>query len=112
MKTNVAQCSPGALRTIDQTSGSDTKYARNRCVSTAETVNEPSGRGVGMSAVRAVCRELGGSISVSSETGQGTSFHFQLPLQVAGISPGSGIRPVSHMPASQRGEPERAGSQG
>lgn len=80
-------------------------------VSTAETVNETSGRGVGMSAVRAVCRELGGSISVTSETGQGTTFRFQLPLHVAGITPGSGIRPVSHMPASQRTEPERAGSQ-
>jgi two-component system, chemotaxis family, sensor kinase CheA len=80
-------------------------------VSTADTVGETSGRGVGMSAVRAVCRELGGGISVQSETGQGTTFRFQLPLQLAGIAPGSGIRPVSHIPASQRGEPERAGSQ-
>jgi two-component system chemotaxis sensor kinase CheA len=77
-------------------------------VSTAETVNETSGRGVGMSAVRAVCREAGGAISVASETGRGTTFYFQLPLQVAGIAPGSGMRPVSHIPASQRSE---AGSQ-
>ncbi len=80
-------------------------------VSTADSVNETSGRGVGMSAVRAVCRELGGTVSVASETGQGTTFHFQFPLQQGGLVPGSGLRPVSHIPTSQRSEPERAGSQ-
>ena len=37
MKANALQFSPGAARTIDHTSGSETKYARNKCVMIAET---------------------------------------------------------------------------
>ncbi|WP_413207462.1 AAA family ATPase [Rhodospirillum sp. A1_3_36] len=39
-----------------------------------------SGRGVGLSAVRAEVRRLGGSVTVRSEQGQGTSFVITLPL--------------------------------
>jgi two-component system chemotaxis sensor kinase CheA len=42
--------------------------------STAESVSEVSGRGVGLSAVRANIRELGGTIGVSTKPGQGTTF--------------------------------------
>jgi two-component system chemotaxis sensor kinase CheA len=48
-------------------------------VSTAETVTQTSGRGVGMSAVEAACRALGGSVSVESEPGHGTRFRFEFP---------------------------------
>jgi len=52
-------------------------------VSTAEAVSETSGRGIGMSAVRAACLALGGSIRVESEPGRGTTLHFELPFSDA-----------------------------
>jgi two-component system chemotaxis sensor kinase CheA len=39
-----------------------------------------SGRGVGLSAVRAEVKRLGGSVTVRTEQGQGTSFVITLPL--------------------------------
>ena len=53
-------------------------------VSTAASVTEISGRGVGMSAMRAACRALGGSIDVDSEPGQGTTIRCRFPEQVVG----------------------------
>lgn len=47
-------------------------------VSTAEAVTETSGRGVGLSAVRAACRAAGGDIAVTSELGCGTTFAISL----------------------------------
>ncbi len=52
-------------------------------LSTAREVSEISGRGVGMDVVRNNIAQLGGSISVSSEPGQGTRFRIQLPLTLA-----------------------------
>jgi signal transduction histidine kinase len=48
--------------------------------STAACVSEISGRGVGMSAVCATVRSLGGRMSVESAPGAGTRFHFVLPI--------------------------------
>jgi two-component system chemotaxis sensor kinase CheA len=48
-------------------------------VSTAGTVSQASGRGVGMSAVQESCAALGGSVSVESERGRGTRFRFVFP---------------------------------
>lgn len=48
-------------------------------VSTAGTVSEISGRGVGLFALRSSVENLGGSISVSSERGRGTVFTLRLP---------------------------------
>jgi len=48
--------------------------------STASTVTELSGRGIGMDAVRAAVIALGGQMSVLSERGAGTRFIFSLPL--------------------------------
>jgi two-component system chemotaxis sensor kinase CheA len=45
-------------------------------VSTAAQVSETSGRGVGLSAVMASVRELGGKVDVDSEPGRGTRFVF------------------------------------
>jgi two-component system chemotaxis sensor kinase CheA len=50
-------------------------------ISTAETLTETSGRGVGMSAVAEACMVLGGSCRAQSETGKGTRFTFVLPLR-------------------------------
>ncbi|HTU29368.1 MAG TPA: chemotaxis protein CheA [Solirubrobacteraceae bacterium] len=54
--------------------------------STAETTNDISGRGVGMDAVRAKIRELGGEVIVESVHGQGTTAQIRLPLTLAIVS--------------------------
>ncbi len=41
-------------------------------VSTAEATSETSGRGVGLSAIKSICSELGGSISMDNAEGGGT----------------------------------------
>jgi two-component system chemotaxis sensor kinase CheA len=51
--------------------------------STAEKLNELSGRGVGLDVVRKNVGELNGSIKVESEPGQGTRFVIRLPLTLA-----------------------------
>jgi two-component system, chemotaxis family, sensor kinase CheA len=48
-------------------------------LTTAQTVTEISGRGVGLTAVRDVCRSLGATIAVESEGGRGTRFVFRFP---------------------------------
>jgi two-component system chemotaxis sensor kinase CheA len=51
--------------------------------STRDSVNELSGRGVGLDVVRDAVRALRGSVSVQSEPGRGTCFTFRLPLTLA-----------------------------
>jgi two-component system chemotaxis sensor kinase CheA len=51
--------------------------------STAEKLNELSGRGVGLDVVRKNVSELNGSIKVDSEPGRGTRFLIRLPLTLA-----------------------------
>ncbi|PLQ02520.1 hybrid sensor histidine kinase/response regulator [Cupriavidus pauculus] len=51
--------------------------------STADAVSELAGRGVGMDVVRAETVALGGRITLSTETGRGTSFTVHLPLTTA-----------------------------
>ncbi|WP_369600276.1 chemotaxis protein CheA [Hahella sp. SMD15-11] len=51
--------------------------------STQEAVTDLSGRGVGMDVVRRNVQALGGSISVESEAGKGTTFIIRLPLTLA-----------------------------
>lgn len=55
-------------------------------LSTAETIDAVSGRGVGLDVVAAVARELGGEISVETEPGRGTSFHVTVPSTLVMIS--------------------------
>lgn len=50
---------------------------------TAEHVTQVSGRGVGMDVVNSSIKELGGSIRVESQPGQGSSFHIRLPFTVS-----------------------------
>jgi two-component system chemotaxis sensor kinase CheA len=51
--------------------------------STALTVTEVSGRGVGMDVVRSSIESIGGSIEIRSEPGRSTSFRLKIPLTLA-----------------------------
>src|SRR5207253_1622927 len=52
-------------------------------LSTAGTVTELAGRGVGMDVVRAEIQSIGGRIEVTSARGRGTTFTIYLPLTLA-----------------------------
>ena len=52
-------------------------------LSTAEKITDVSGRGVGMDVVRRNVDALGGSITIRSTRGQGTTFRIKLPLTLA-----------------------------
>jgi chemosensory pili system protein ChpA (sensor histidine kinase/response regulator) len=51
--------------------------------STAETISQIAGRGVGMDVVDNEIKQLGGSLTITSEPGHGTMFHIRLPLTLA-----------------------------
>jgi two-component system chemotaxis sensor kinase CheA len=51
--------------------------------STAESVSDISGRGVGMDVVLSNIKKIGGSVQVRSKTGQGTRMTLRLPLTLA-----------------------------
>jgi chemosensory pili system protein ChpA (sensor histidine kinase/response regulator) len=50
--------------------------------STAKTVDQVAGRGVGMDVVSTEIKQLGGSLQIQSKTGQGTTFEIRLPLSL------------------------------
>jgi two-component system, chemotaxis family, sensor kinase CheA len=50
--------------------------------STAETVTDLSGRGVGMDAVRTAIAKLGGRVAIRSRPGEGTTVLFTLPITI------------------------------
>jgi two-component system chemotaxis sensor kinase CheA len=50
---------------------------------TAESVTDVSGRGMGMDAVLTRIRTLGGSVEVETKLGQGTTFTLRLPMTLA-----------------------------
>ncbi len=51
--------------------------------STNDKVTEYSGRGVGMDVVKSNIEQIGGTLAVESEEGQGTSFIIKIPLTLA-----------------------------
>ena len=51
--------------------------------STAETLTQSAGRGVGMDVVASEVKQLGGSLELRSEPGQGTRLSIRLPLSLA-----------------------------
>lgn len=51
--------------------------------STAETVTNVSGRGVGMDVVKTNIEAIGGTIDVQTEIGKGTTFRIRIPLTLA-----------------------------
>lgn len=55
-------------------------------LSTAKTVTEVSGRGIGMDVVKSSLTRINGSIDVDSKPGKGTRFTIKLPLTLAIIS--------------------------
>jgi two-component system, chemotaxis family, sensor kinase CheA len=65
-------------------------------LSTRDQVTMTSGRGMGLSAVRAEVESLGGSISMASETGRGCSWVVRLDADALGVhgepSPASDVR--------------------
>jgi two-component system chemotaxis sensor kinase CheA len=56
-------------------------------LSTAQTVTELAGRGVGMDVVRANIERIGGAVTVESQSGQGSRFTMRVPLTLT-IIPG------------------------
>ena len=52
-------------------------------LSTAQTVSEISGRGVGMDAVRATIESLGGAVEITSKRGRGTTTCLIVPITAA-----------------------------
>ena len=69
-------------------------------LSTAESVTELAGRGVGMDVVRSEITAIGGHIDTATTAGQGTSFSIFLPLtlavaQAVMVRAGSGIFAIS-----------------
>ena len=59
------------------------QYIFNAGLSTSKQVTQISGRGVGMDVVISEIRQLGGSVTVTSELGKGSRFTMRLPLTVA-----------------------------
>ncbi|GAB3112972.1 response regulator [Aestuariicella hydrocarbonica] len=51
--------------------------------STAESVTQISGRGVGMDVVHSEIKQLGGAVSINSRWGEGTEFTVRLPFTVS-----------------------------
>ncbi|CAA7602973.1 Two component system, signal transduction histidine kinase [Acididesulfobacillus acetoxydans] len=51
--------------------------------STADTVTDISGRGVGMDVVKKALNSLGGTVDIDTRGGQGTTFTIRLPLTLA-----------------------------
>ncbi|MDR0688964.1 MAG: response regulator [Spirochaetaceae bacterium] len=62
-----------------------TNYIFRNGFSTSKTINNISGRGVGMDAVRDGIEKLKGSILVESAPGQGTTFIILVPLSIASL---------------------------
>ena len=52
-------------------------------LSTAEQVTDTSGRGVGMSALLATVQQLGGTIHLQTEAGEGTTWSIRVPRALA-----------------------------
>src|SRR4051794_10315307 len=73
--------SPEAVDSIDMRAAVELLFTPG--FSTAEVTSDISGRGVGMDAVRAAIRGLGGEVVMTSEPGQGTSSQIRLPLTLA-----------------------------
>lgn len=51
--------------------------------STADTISEVSGRGVGLDVVKTTINKLGGSVTVQTEENKGSTFRIELPLTLS-----------------------------
>lgn len=74
----------GLMKADDQLSNEEIMhFIFSRGFSTMAAVTQISGRGIGMDVVQTEISELGGSISLYSEPGKGTTFIFRLPFTVS-----------------------------
>jgi two-component system chemotaxis sensor kinase CheA len=75
------------LLTLEQTQAMSDKEKVNLIFlpgfSTAKSVTDVSGRGVGMDVVKTNLDQLGGNVDIISEVGQGTTISIKLPLTLA-----------------------------
>jgi len=85
--------------------------------STADTVSDLSGRGVGMDVVRRNIKALGGSVELRSRDGQGTTLSIRLPLtlaildgQLARIGPQTFVVPLVSIVESLKVDPQQMSS--
>ncbi|MGH2943008.1 MAG: Hpt domain-containing protein [Solirubrobacteraceae bacterium] len=72
------------IASVDQARAAELVFAAG--FSTAETMSDVSGRGVGMDAVRSAIRGLGGEATLTSVQGSGTIAEIRLPLTLAIMS--------------------------
>ena len=72
---------PGDADTVDEAGAAELIFTPG--FSTAEHMSDVSGRGVGMDAVRAKVRELGGDVRLESVHGAGSHVEIRLPLTLA-----------------------------
>ena len=72
---------PEQAAAIDTTRATELLFAPG--FSTVDQTSDISGRGVGMDAVRAAVRGLGGDVTLHSEPGRGTTAQIRLPLTLA-----------------------------
>ncbi|ABS28639.1 chemotaxis protein CheA [Anaeromyxobacter sp. Fw109-5] len=85
-KLRAAAVARGALRAEEAGQLSDREALLLAClpgVSTAETVTDVSGRGVGLDAVKRTVEGVGGALELDSTPGKGSRVTFRLPLTVA-----------------------------
>jgi two-component system chemotaxis sensor kinase CheA len=75
---------PSQVDTVDAARVCELVFAPG--FSTADQMSDVSGRGVGMDAVRAKVRELGGEVSLQSSLGAGSKIEIRLPLTLAILS--------------------------
>ena len=69
---------------LDEMSGSELlRLAFASGVSTSHEVSTVSGRGLGLAIVEQKVRQLGGSVAVETNTGQGTVFRIHVPATLA-----------------------------
>ena len=90
-------------------------------ISTRDEVTEVSGRGVGLDAVKRTVEELGGTLTVHSEEGNGTAFEIEISsmaalqrvllLEVGGERVALPVAPVEAVLAVEEGTVERAGGE-
>ncbi len=73
--------SPEEAKALDDREAMELIFAPG--FSSAETITDISGRGVGMDVVRTNIKNLKGSVAITSEIGKGTRFTLSLPLTLA-----------------------------
>ncbi len=74
----------GLMRADAQVSNEDLgRFVFAAGFSTARTLTQDAGRGIGMDVVAAEVKQLGGTMDIASETGKGARFRIRLPLMLA-----------------------------